>query len=323
MTSTIDDVLREIKKQYGEDAAIRLNEAPMEIPRVSTGIIGLDVATGGGVPYGRIIEIFGSESSGKTSLALQIAANAQKEGKAAFYIDMEQTVDPSLAELLGVDASQLVFAQPSSGNEALELCERAVKSGAFGVVIVDSVASLVPTQELDADMGDSLPGLQARLMSQACRKLNPEVNKSKTALIFINQTRESIGIAYGNPTVTAGGKALKFYATLRIDLSSSTAVKDGDEVVGKLIRAKVVKNKTAPPSKTATWEITYGVNYLRFNELVALGSDAKIIEKSGAWYSYKGAKLGQGRDKARQYLIDNPAVADEIEEAIRGYYGLV
>jgi recombination protein RecA len=290
---------------------------------VPTGAINLDAAIGvGGIPRGRVTEIYGPESSGKTTLCLHVVANAQKMGGVAAFIDAEHALDTEYARKLGVDVESLLISQPDTGEQALEICEILVRSGAVDIVVVDSVAALVPKAEIEGDMGDSHVGLQARLMSQALRKLTGAISRSKTIVIFINQLREKIGVMFGNPETTTGGKALKFYASLRLDIRRIGPVKEKEDVVGSHVRVKVVKNKVAPPFKQAEFDIMYAEGISHTSLLVDIGSEAGIIEKSGAWYSYKGQKIGQGRENAKLYLKDNPAVMAEIEEQVKGVLGI-
>jgi recombination protein RecA len=295
----------------------------VRVDAVPTGAINLDAAIGvGGIPRGRVTEIYGTESSGKTTLCLHVVANAQKMGGVAAFIDAEHALDTEYARKLGVDVESLLISQPDTGEQALEICEILVRSGAVDIVVVDSVAALVPKAEIEGDMGDSHVGLQARLMSQALRKLTGAIARSKTIVIFINQLREKIGVMFGNPETTTGGKALKFYASLRLDIRRIGPVKEKEDVVGSHVRVKVVKNKVAPPFKQAEFDILYAEGISHTSLLVDIGSEAGIIEKSGAWYSYKGQKIGQGRENAKLYLKDNPAVMAEIEEQVKGVLGI-
>ena len=317
-------VLADIEKQFGEGAIMRLgNEEHIEVETTSSGSLTLDIALGvGGYPKGRIIEIFGPESSGKTTIALQAIAEVQKNGGRAAFIDAEHALDPVYAKNLGVNINELLLSQPDTGEQALEICDALVKSEAVDIVVIDSVAALVPQAEIDGEMGDSHVGLQARLMSQALRKLSGSMNKTKTTAIFINQLREKVGIMFGNPETTPGGRALKFYASVRLDVRKGEQLKSGDQVYGNKTNIKVVKNKVAPPFKTASVDILYGEGVSREGEIVDLASDIGIIEKSGAWYSYKGEKIGQGRDNVRNYLKQEKALALEIENQIRVHHGL-
>lgn len=299
---------------------MRLGDQPAQtnMPAISTGSLGLDIALGiGGLPLGRVVEIYGPESSGKTTLTLQVIAEAQKQGGSAAFIDAEHALDPIYAKKLGVDTDNLYVTQPDTGEQALEVCDALVRSGAFSVIVVDSVAALTPKAEIEGEMGDSHMGLQARLMSQALRKLTANIKKANTLVIFINQIRMKIGVMFGSPETTTGGNALKFYASVRMDIRRIGSVKDGDEVLGNETRVKVVKNKVAPPFKQAEFEILYGQGISREGEIIKLGVDADIIQKSGAWYSYKDDKIGQGKEKVRTYLLEHPEIAKEIEEQIR------
>ena len=316
--------LSKIEKDFGKGSVMKLGEQAVEpVEVIPTGSIGLDVALGvGGFPRGRIIEIFGPESSGKTTLAIHAIANAQKAGGIAAFIDAEHAFDPFYAKNLGVDTENLLMSQPDNGEQALAIAQQLIASAAVDIVVIDSVAALTPKAEIEGDMGDNKVGLQARLMSQALRKLTSTIAKSKTCCIFINQLREKIGVMFGNPETTTGGNALKFYASVRIDIRKSSAIKDGDEVVGNLVKVKVVKNKVAPPFRKAEFEITFGEGISRAGEIVDLGVAYKIIEKSGSWFSYGGSKLAQGRDAVKQLMKDNPELADEISakiaDAIKG-----
>ena len=316
----LDLVLKEIEKQYGKGAIMKLGQgsADKTIDVIPTGCLTLDLALGiGGVPRGRIIEIFGPESSGKTTVALHVIAQTQKSGGVAAFIDAEHALDPVYAAKLGVDLDNLYVSQPDTGEQALDITESLVRSGAVDVVVVDSVAALTPKAEIEGDMGDSHVGLQARLMSQALRKLTGITSKSKTCVIFINQLREKVGVMFGNPEVTPGGKALKFYASVRIDVRKADALKDSDGMFGNRTKAKIVKNKLAPPFKTAEFDIIYGEGISQTGCIVDLGVEKGILEKSGSWFSYNGEKIAQGRDKAKEYLANNPAVAAEIEAKIK------
>jgi len=317
----LKEALKQIKRAFGEGSIMFLGEKPSEkIPSISTGSIGIDYATGiGGVPRGRITEIYGPESSGKTTLALHVIANAQKEGGVAAFIDAEHALDPLYAKKLGINLDELLISQPDSGEQALEIAETLVRSGAVDVIVIDSVAALVPEAELKGDMGDSHVGLQARLMSQALRKLTAATNKSNAALIFINQLREKIGgMSYGPNETTTGGRALKFYASLRIDVRNIGGIKGKEEErLGHTAKIKIVKNKLAPPFREAIVEIYYGEGISRFAELLILGEKLGIVKKSGAWYSYGDIRLGQGKEKARKYLKEHPEIAEEIENKIR------
>lgn len=312
--------LAQIEKQFGKGSIMRLGDgnAMRDIQVVSTGSIGLDIALGaGGVPRGRIIEVYGPESSGKTTLALHIVAEIQKLGGTAAFVDAEHALDPQYAEKLGVDLKDLLISQPDNGEQALEITDMLVRSGGVEVVVVDSVAALTPKAEIEGDMGDSHMGLQARLMSQALRKLTGSISRTNTLVIFINQIRSKIGVMFGSPETTTGGNALKFYASVRLDVRRIGSIKKGDDVLGNETRVKVVKNKIAPPFKEVVFEILYGEGISREGELIDLGSELKIIEKSGSWYSYNGEKIGQGKDNVRQYLKTNPNIAAEIEAKVR------
>jgi len=311
--------LGQIERQFGKGAVMKMGDQPREaIPAVSTGSLGLDVALGiGGLPYGRICEIYGPESSGKTTLTLQVIAEAQKAGGTAAFIDAEHALDPSYAEKLGVQVDDLIVSQPDTGEQALEVAEMLVRSGAIDVLVVDSVAALTPKAEIEGEMGDSHVGLQARLLSQAMRKLTATIKQTNCMVIFINQIRMKIGVMFGSPETTTGGNALKFYSSVRLDIRRIGAVKEGDEVVGNETRVKVVKNKVAPPFKQAEFQIMYGYGINRMAEIVDWGVKLDLVEKSGAWYAYKGDKIGQGKANASKFLTDNPAVASEIEGLIR------
>lgn len=312
--------LAQIEKQFGKGSIMRLGDgnAMRDIQVVSTGSIGLDIALGaGGVPRGRIIEVYGPESSGKTTLALHIVAEIQKLGGTAAFVDAEHALDPQYAEKLGVDLKDLLISQPDNGEQALEITDMLVRSGGVEVVIIDSVAALTPKAEIEGDMGDSHMGLQARLMSQALRKLTSSISRTNTLVVFINQIRSKIGVMFGSPETTTGGNALKFYASVRLDVRRIGSIKKGDDVLGNETRVKVVKNKIAPPFKEVVFEILYGEGISREGELIDLASELKIIEKSGSWYSYNGEKIGQGKDNVRQFLKSNPNIAAELEAKIR------
>lgn len=316
----LEQVLGQIEKQYGKGAIMRLGEGSkdLNVEIIPTGCISLDLALGvGGVPRGRIVEIYGPESSGKTTVALHIIAETQKKGGIAAFIDAEHALDPTYASKLGVKLDDLYVSQPDTGEQALDITESLVKSGAVDVVVIDSVAALTPKAEIEGEMGDSHVGLQARLMSQALRKLTGITNKSKTCVVFINQLREKVGVMFGNPETTPGGKALKFYASVRIDVRKADALKDGDGLFGNKTKAKIVKNKLAPPFKTAEFDIIYGHGISQEGCLIDLGVEYGIIEKSGAWYGYNGDRFAQGREKARDYLLQNPDLMVEIEQKIR------
>ena len=315
----LNAALTQIERQFGKGSIMRMGDKGMaeDIEVVSTGSLGLDMALGvGGLPLGRIVEIFGPESSGKTTLALHVAAEMQKKGGTCAYIDAEHALDIQYASKLGVDLNNLLVSQPDTGEQALEICDALVRSGSVDLVVIDSVAALTPQAEIEGDMGDALPGLQARLMSQALRKLTSSIQRAKTLVIFINQIRMKIGISYGNPETTTGGNALKFYSSVRLDIRRTGAVKKGEEVVGSDTRVKVVKNKVAPPFKTVQFDILYGSGISREGELIDIAVNNGIIEKSGAWFSYEGAKIGQGRDKTREWLKANPEKMAEIENRI-------
>ena len=311
--------LGQIEKQFGKGAVMRMGDRTNEaIEVVSTGSLGLDVALGvGGLPRGRVVEIYGPESSGKTTLTLQVIANCQKNGGTAAFVDAEHALDPSYAEKLGVNVDDLLVSQPDTGEQALEIADMLVRSNAVDVVVVDSVAALTPKAEIEGEMGDNHMGLHARLMSQALRKLTANIKRSNTLVIFINQIRMKIGVMFGNPETTTGGNALKFYASVRLDIRRIGAVKKGDEVIGSETRVKVVKNKVAPPFRQAEFEILYGEGTSYEGELIELGVNNNMVEKSGAWYSYGGERIGQGKENARQYLRDNPSAAKELDSALR------
>jgi recombination protein RecA len=316
----------QIEKQFGKGSIMRLGQkGPIQpIDAISTGSISIDYALGvGGVPRGRVIEIFGPESSGKTTLALQVIAEAQKLGGMAAFVDAEHALDAAYAQKLGVDLDNLLVSQPDNGEQALEIVEVLIRSTGVDVVVVDSVAALVPKAEIEGDMGDAQMGLQARLMSQALRKLTGVVSKSKTSLIFINQLREKIGVMFGNPETTTGGRALKFYASVRVDIRRIASIKDGDAVVGGRTRVKIVKNKVAPPFREAEFDVMYGEGISRMGDLLDLAVEKRIIEKSGAWFAYGGERLGQGRENAKQFLKENPDIARTIEDRVRRELGLV
>jgi recombination protein RecA len=321
----LDLALSQIEKQYGKGAIMKLGgaDAPVDIPAISTGSLGLDIALGvGGLPRGRVIEIFGPESSGKTTLTLHAIAEAQKAGGTAAFIDAEHALDLTYAKKLGVQVDDLLVSQPDTGEQALEIAETLVRSGAIDVIVVDSVAALVPRAEIEGEMGDAHMGLQARLMSQALRKLTAAISKSQTTLIFINQIRMKIGVMFGNPETTTGGNALKFYSSVRLDIRRIESIKEGQEVTGSRVRVKVVKNKMAPPFKQAEFDIMFAQGISKTGELVDLGVEKKVVEKSGAWYSYQGERLGQGRDAVRDILLSNQTLAREIEGKLRDLAGL-
>ncbi len=317
--------LKQIDQAFGKGSVMRLGEKPvMEIEAISTGSLSLDIALGiGGLPRGRIVEIYGPESSGKTTLALHCIAEAQKSGGVCAFVDAEHALDPVYAKKLGVDLDDLLVSQPDTGEQALEITDTLVRSGAIDVLVVDSVAALTPRAEIEGEMGDQLPGLQARLMSQALRKLTASINKSKTLVIFINQIRMKIGVMYGNPETTTGGNALKFYASVRLDIRRTGQIKERDEVIGSETRVKVVKNKVAPPFKQVSFDIIYGEGVSKTGELIELGVKAGVIDKSGAWYAYGSQKIGQGKEAARRFLKEHPATAHAIEDQIRQKAGMM
>ncbi|MGG7057664.1 recombinase RecA [Clostridium nigeriense] len=320
----IENAMSQIEKQFGKGSVMKLGEnSSLNIEAISTGCLDLDIALGvGGVPKGRIIEIYGPESSGKTTVALHIAAEAQKRGGAVAFIDAEHALDPSYARNLGVDTENLIVSQPDTGEQGLEIAEALVRSGAIDVIVVDSVAALVPRAEIDGEMGDSHVGLQARLMSQALRKLTGTIQKTGCVAIFINQLREKVGVMFGNPETTTGGRALKFYASIRLDVRRIDSIKQGESIVGNRTRVKVMKNKVAPPFKQAEFDIMYNEGISRTGNIVDVGVKEGIVQKSGAWFSYGDIRLGQGRENAKQYLKDNPEIALEIENKIRSKYEL-
>ena len=321
---TLDQVLQEIEKQFGKGSVMKLGDnSHVEIDAISSGSVSLDAALGiGGYPKGRIIEIYGPESSGKTTFALHAIAEVQKQGGRAAFIDAEHALDPTYASKIGVNINELILSQPDNGEQALEICEALVRSGAIGIVVIDSVAALVPQAEIEGEMGDSHVGLQARLMSQALRKLSGIISKTNTVAIFINQLREKVGVVYGNPEVTPGGRALKFYSSVRLEIRKGEQIKNGTDIVGNKTNIKVVKNKTAAPFKTCCVDIMYGEGISRTGEIIDLAAEAGIIEKSGAWYSYNGEKIGQGKDNVRELLKNNTALYEEINAKVREYYGL-
>lgn len=309
----------QIEKQFGKGSIMRLGEnTHLDVEAISTGSLSLDLALGiGGIPKGRIIEIYGPESSGKTTVALHVVAEVQKNGGVAAFIDAEHALDPKYSSALGVNVDELIVSQPDTGEQALDIAEHLVRSGAVDVIVVDSVAALVPKQEIEGEMGDAHMGLQARLMSQALRKLSGIINKSNCTMIFINQLRQKIGVIYGNPETTTGGNALKFYASVRIDIRRVETLKSGTEMIGNRTRAKIVKNKVAPPFKTAEFDIMYGKGISRIGDILDIGANLDIVTKGGSWYSYNDTKIGQGRDNAKNYLLENPEIAKEIEMKIR------
>ncbi|MDR0640126.1 MAG: recombinase RecA [Holosporales bacterium] len=321
----LDAALSQIEKIFGRGSVMKLGQREViEIESISTGSIGLDIALGiGGFPKGRIIEVYGPESSGKTTLALHVVANAQKQGGNCAFIDAEHALDPVYARKLHIDINNLIISQPDTGEQALEIADTLVRSGAIDVLVVDSVAALVPKAELEGDMGDSHMGLQARLMSQALRKLTGSISRTNCMVIFINQIRQKIGVVFGNPETTTGGNALKFYASVRLDIRRGTSLKDREEIIGNQTRVKVVKNKLAPPFKVVEFDIMYGEGISRYGELIDLGVRAGLVEKSGSWYSCKSTKLGQGKEAARIFLKEHPDVAEELEKAIRANAGAV
>lgn len=325
----LDDALKAIEKDFGKGAVMRLGErAEQKVQVMSSGSLSIDIALGaGGYPKGRIVEIYGPESSGKTTVALHAVAQAQKDGGIAAFIDAEHALDPAYAAALGVNIDELLLSQPDSGEQGLEIAGKLIDSGAVDLVVVDSVAALVPRAEIDGDIGDSHVGLQARMMSQAMRKLGASINKTKTVAIFINQLREKVGVMFGNPETTPGGRALKFYASVRMDVRGNTQIKgtgdQKDQNVGKETKVKIVKNKVAPPFKEAVVEIMYGEGISRTGELIEIGTNLGFIKKAGAWYSYNGEKIGQGSENAKKYLVEHPEVFDEIDRKIRIHYGLI
>jgi recombination protein RecA len=324
-SKALQAALAQIEKQFGKGSIMRLGAGQVieEIQTVSTGSLGLDIALGvGGLPRGRVVEIYGPESSGKTTLTLQVVAEMQKQGGVCAFIDAEHALDVQYAQKLGVNLPELLISQPDTGEQALEIVDALVRSGSVDLIVVDSVAALTPKAELEGEMGDSLPGLQARLMSQALRKLTATINKTQTMVIFINQIRMKIGVMFGSPETTTGGNALKFYASVRMDIRRIGSIKRGEEVVGSETRVKVVKNKVAPPFKTAEFDILYGEGISREGEIVDLGVIHKIVDKSGAWYAYDGEKIGQGKDNSREFLRENPELAREIENKIRAAAGV-
>jgi recombination protein RecA len=325
-SKALDAALSQIERNFGKGSIMRLGKSDknLDVDTVSTGSLGLDIALGiGGLPRGRVVEIYGPESSGKTTLALHCVAEAQKKGGTCAFIDAEHALDPIYARKLGISVDDLLISQPDTGEQALEICDTLVRSGAVDVLVIDSVAALVPRAELEGEMGDSQPGLQARLMSQALRKLTASINRSNTMVIFINQIRMKIGVMYGSPETTTGGHALKFYASVRLDIRRIGAIKDREEVVGNQTRVKVVKNKLAPPFKQVEFDIMYGSGVSKTGELVDLGVKAGVVEKSGSWFSYDSQRIGQGRENAKAFLKANPDIADRIEAAVRANSGLI
>lgn len=324
-SKALDAALSQIEKQFGKGSIMRLgaNDVAYDIQVVSTGSLGLDIALGvGGLPRGRIIEIYGPESSGKTTLTLQVIAEMQKIGGTAAFIDAEHALDPQYAQKIGINVKELLISQPDNGEQALEIADMLVRSGSVDIIVVDSVAALTPRAEIEGDMGDPQMGLQARLMSQALRKLTANIKRSNTMVIFINQIRMKIGVMFGNPETTTGGNALKFYASVRLDIRRTGSIKKGEEVIGNETRVKVVKNKVAPPFKQADFDILYGEGISRESEVIELGVLHKIIDKAGAWYAYKGEKIGQGKDNVRDYLKEHKELAQEIEQKIRALVGI-
>jgi recombination protein RecA len=322
-TKTIDSAISQIQKQFGKGSIMRMGANTAEaVPAIPTGALSLDIATGvGGIPRGRVTEIYGPESSGKTTLALHVIAEAQKRGGSAAFIDAEHALDITYAERLGVNVDELLVSQPDYGEQALEIAEILIRSGAIDVIVIDSVAALVPKAEIDGNMGDSHVGLQARLMSQSMRKMTSILNRSKTAIIFINQIRMKIGVMYGNPETTTGGNALKFYSSLRMDIRKTTAIKEGTEVIGNRTKVKFVKNKMAPPFKVVEFDIIFGEGISKTGDLLDLAAEQDIVEKSGAWYSYNGERIGQGRENSKAFLKEHPEVCADIERKVRLGYG--
>ncbi len=324
-SKALSAALAQIEKQFGKGSIMKLGDKGIgeNIQVVSTGSLGLDIALGiGGLPRGRVVEIYGPESSGKTTLTLQVIAEMQKLGGTAAFIDAEHALDPNYAQKLGVNVEDLLISQPDTGEQALEIADMLVRSGSVDVVVIDSVAALTPRAEIEGEMGDQLPGLQARLMSQALRKLTGNIKRTNTLVVLINQIRMKIGVMFGNPETTTGGNALKFYASVRLDIRRTGAIKDGEEVVGNETRVKVVKNKVAPPFREAHFDILYGIGISREGEIIEMGVEHKIVEKSGSWYSYNGERIGQGKDNTRKWLKENPAVAKEIETRVRDLLGV-
>ena len=321
----LDAAIAKLEKDFGKGTVMKLGDpaAQVQVETVPTGSLSLDIALGmGGVPKGRIVEIYGPESSGKTTVALHMIAEVQKRGGIAGFIDAEHALDPVYAKNIGVDNDELYISQPDSGDQALEITETMVRSGAIDIIVVDSVAALVPKQEIEGDMGDSHVGLQARLMSQALRKLTPVISKSNCVVIFINQLREKVGVMFGNPETTTGGRALKFYASVRMDVRRIETLKQGGEMVGNRVRVKIVKNKIAPPFKEAEFDIMFGKGISREGDILDLAANVDVINKSGAWYAYNGEKIGQGRENAKTYLASHPEIMEEVEEKVREHYGL-
>ncbi len=322
---TLDQVLADIEKQFGKGSVMKLGDNEHnDIEVIPSGSLSLDIALGiGGYPKGRIIEIYGPESSGKTTFALHAIAEAQKQGGRVAFIDAEHALDPTYAAKIGVNTNELLLSQPDNGEQALEICEALVRSGAISVIVIDSVAALVPQAEIEGEMGDSHMGLQARLMSQALRKLAGAINKTNTICIFINQLREKVGVMFGNPETTTGGRALKFYSSIRLEIRRSEQIKDGSDIIGNKTNIKVVKNKMAPPFKTCNVDIMYGEGVSKEGELIDLASDIAVLDKTGSWYAYKGEKLGQGKENVKEILKKNPEMRDEIENQVREHYGIL
>ena len=321
----LDAAISQIEKQYGKGAVMKLGDssANMNVEAIPTGSLSLDLALGiGGIPKGRIVEIYGPESSGKTTVTLHMIAEVQKRGGIAGFIDAEHALDPAYAKNIGVDIDNLYISQPDCGEQALEITETMVRSGAIDIVVVDSVAALVPKQEIDGDMGDAVMGAQARLMSQAMRKLTAVISKTNCTVIFINQLREKLGVMFGNPETTTGGRALKFYSSVRLDVRRTEAIKQGGEVIGNRTKVKIVKNKVAPPFKEAEFDIMFGMGISKTGDILDLAADNGIIVKSGAWYAYEGNKIGQGRENTKQYLIENPEICNEIEQKVRDLFSI-
>ncbi|ADQ03010.1 RecA protein [Bifidobacterium longum] len=323
--AALDTALAQVEKSFGKGSAMRLGDQPEQnVEVIPTGSLALDMALGiGGLPKGRIVEIYGPESSGKTTLALHVVANAQKKGGVSAYIDAEHALDPAYARKLGVDTDSLIVSQPDNGEQALEIADMLIRSGALDVIVIDSVAALVPKAEIEGEMGDSHVGLQARLMSQALRKMTGALAQAGTTAIFINQLREKIGVFFGNPETTTGGKALKFYASVRLDIRRIQTLKNGDEAVGNRTRVKVVKNKMAPPFKSAEFDMLYGEGISREGSVIDMAQQVGVVKKSGSWFTYEGDQLGQGREKVRQFLKDNPAITEEIENKVKAEFGLI
>ena len=323
--AALNTALAQVEKSFGKGSAMRLGDKPIQnVEVIPTGSLALDLALGiGGLPKGRIVEVYGPESSGKTTLALHVVANAQRNGGVAAFIDAEHALDPEYARKLGVDTDSLIVSQPDNGEQALEIADMLIRSGALDVIVVDSVAALVPKAEIDGDMGDSHVGLQARLMSQALRKMTGALSQAGTTAIFINQLREKIGVFFGNPETTTGGKALKFYASVRLDIRRIQTIKNGDEAVGNRTRVKVVKNKMAPPFKSAEFDMLYGEGISREGSVIDMAQQVGVVKKSGSWFTYEGDQLGQGREKVRQFLKDNPAITEEIENKVKAEFGLI